>query len=72
MRRRAATKGTGSRFGFINDTVSELKKVVWPSRREATNLTTIVIIFSVVMGLILGLMDYIYAWLINGLLLGGG
>ena len=71
MRRQVVTKGAGSRFKFVGDTISELRKVVWPSRKEATNLTTIVIIFSVIVGLLLGFMDYIYAWLVNGLLLGG-
>jgi preprotein translocase subunit SecE len=44
---------------YINETVGELRKVTWPTRREATNLTVIVLIVTVVMGLYLGLLDYI-------------
>lgn len=46
------------RFGFIRDAISELRKVVWPSRREATRLTAIVIIVCVAVGLVLSIIDY--------------
>ena len=36
----------------------ELGKVVWPSRREALKITGIVIIFSVVVSIFLGLVDF--------------
>ena len=50
---------------------SELRKVVWPSRRDAVNLTIIVIIISVVVGLVLGVVDYAFSHLIRVFLLGG-
>ena len=53
------------RFKFFSDAVSELKKVAWPTRKEATHLTTIVIIVSVAMGLMLAAVDKIFFWLIN-------
>lgn len=43
---------------FFRDTRSELKKVVWPSRKQATNLTLIVIAVSAAVGLILGAIDF--------------
>ncbi|MBI1956657.1 MAG: preprotein translocase subunit SecE [Acidobacteria bacterium] len=49
---------------------SELKKVVWPSREEAINLSTIVVVVSVAVGLVLGAVDYIFYALVNTLLLG--
>ncbi|MEW6232111.1 MAG: preprotein translocase subunit SecE, partial [Chloroflexota bacterium] len=49
---------------FFNETKSELNKVKWPSRREATNLTVIVVITSVAVGAGLGIIDYIFEKLI--------
>ena len=42
---------------YFRETAGELRKVSWPSRREVIQLTTIVLIVMVVMGLILGLTD---------------
>ena len=46
---------------YINETMGELRKVSWPTRKEATNLTIIVIVVTVGMGLFLGLFDFIYS-----------
>ncbi len=45
---------------YFTETVGELRKVTWPTRKEATNLTVIVLIVTVAMGLFLGGLDYIY------------
>ncbi|MBI4301839.1 MAG: preprotein translocase subunit SecE [Chloroflexi bacterium] len=67
--RATAARGRGNpRFGFFKDTVSELKKVVWPTRREAINLTRIVIIASVAVGLTLAVIDFIFSRLVKELL----
>ena len=71
MKSRAApSKPGGSRFRFIGEIVSELKKVVWLSRREAIYLTVLVIIVSIVVGVILGVLDYGFTHLVEGLFLG--
>jgi len=44
---------------FYRETVGELRKVSWPSRAEAINLTTIVIVVLVAMAMFLGLIDLI-------------
>jgi preprotein translocase subunit SecE len=54
---------------YINETVGELRKVTWPTRKEATNLTIIVLIVTFVMSAYLGLLDYIFTQLF-ALLLG--
>lgn len=36
-------KGFGSTFSFFADSVSELKKVRWPTRKELTSYTIVVI-----------------------------
>jgi len=46
---------------YLKETRVELKKVNWPSRQEATNLTLIVIGVTAFMALLLGLIDYIFA-----------
>ena len=59
------------RFKFISDTIAELKKVVWLTRREAIYLTTLVLIVAVAVGLILGALDYGFAELVTKIFLGG-
>ncbi len=55
MRRPTAKR---SRFGFIRDVVSELRKVAWPSRRDVAYLGTIVVIISLVVAIFLGAIDF--------------
>jgi preprotein translocase subunit SecE len=45
---------------FFRETYDELTKVVWPSRQEIIRLTTVVIILSVIMGLYIGGLDYLF------------
>ena len=45
---------------YFNETVGELRKVSWPTRREATNLTLVVVVVTLAMSLYLGLLDYIF------------
>jgi preprotein translocase subunit SecE len=45
---------------YFRETVGELKKVNWPTRKEATNLTIIVLIVTASTSLFLGLMDFIF------------
>lgn len=46
---------------LMRETVAELRKVNWPTRREAANLTMIVLITLGVMSAILGLSDALFA-----------
>ena len=53
-----------SRFkGYFRKTWAEIRKVRWPSRREALNLTGIVLAVTAVMSAFLGLLDYGFAQL---------
>ena len=45
---------------FFQETIGELRKVSWPTRREAIRLTWIVIGVIFVMALILGGLDFVY------------
>ena len=46
---------------FLQETVSELRKSVWPTRQETARLTLVVIAVAVAMGLFLGLLDTLLA-----------
>ena len=69
MTHRATTKR--SRFKFVGETISELKKVVWLSKREAAYLTALVLIVAIAAGLILGAFDYGFTDLVDKIFLGG-
>jgi preprotein translocase subunit SecE len=57
-------------IGFGQDSVKELKKVVWPTRPEATQMTLYVFAFVVIMALFLWLTDKTLEWVIYDLILG--
>ncbi len=50
---------------YFKDTRGELRKVSWPTRQQATNLTLIVLAVTVVMALFLGAIDYLFAQLVK-------
>jgi preprotein translocase subunit SecE len=60
---KATTKKENVVIKYLKETRAELKKVNWPSRQEATNLTLIVMAVTTFMALLLGLIDYIFAQL---------
>jgi len=49
-------------FGYLRETYYELKRVSWPTRSEALNLTGIVIAVTTLLAIILGLMDWLFSW----------
>lgn len=72
MRRSSTTaKRGGSRFRFIGDTIAELKKVTWLTRREVAYLTVLVLIVAVTVGAVLSGIDWGFSGIVNKLLLGG-
>lgn len=66
-----ATKQSRQRFKLFSEIISELKKVVWLSRREALYLTLLVILLSAAIGIILGAFDYGFVRLAEKVFLGG-
>jgi preprotein translocase subunit SecE len=56
-------------FRFYRETVGELRKVSWPTREEAINLTFIVVLVLVAMAILLGGIDEI-GFALVGLALG--
>ena len=45
---------------FFRETIGELRKVSWPTRKEAWNLTLIVLVVVFSMGTLLGLLDFLF------------
>lgn len=45
-------------FRFIREAYAELKKVVWPKKKEVVNKTLIVVVAMVLSALIIGILDY--------------
>jgi preprotein translocase subunit SecE len=50
---------------FFRETIGELRKVSWPTRQEAINLTVVVLIVIGVMSLFLGVLDLLFSWLFS-------
>jgi preprotein translocase subunit SecE len=49
----------GNRIGgFFREVVSELRKVIWPTRKELLTYTAVVIVFVTVMTTIVALLDF--------------
>jgi preprotein translocase subunit SecE len=46
---------------YLRETWFELKKVSWPTRSEAVNLTLIVVSVTTFLAIVLGLMDWLFA-----------
>lgn len=44
---------------FFKDSISELKKVSWPSREEVGASTRVVVISVVIFAVVLGLVDFL-------------
>ena len=66
-----ALKSKWFHFAFARDIIDELKKVTWPTRRETTRLTIMVIIVCAVVGIFLGALDLGFAELVAKVFLGG-
>ena len=57
-------------IAFGRDAWREVKKVVWPTRKEATQMTAVVFGFVLIMALFLWLTDKTLEWVFYDLILG--
>lgn len=46
---------------YLKETRAELRRVTWPSREEAVNLTVIVVAVTMAMAAFLGVVDYLFS-----------
>jgi preprotein translocase subunit SecE len=59
----------GWRPRFLMDIISELRKVVWPSREDTLHMAVVVVIVTIIFGAILGAIDIGFGWVIDRTLL---
>lgn len=65
------TSSWGKEFvGYCRDSVKELKKVVWPTRKEAMQMTLYVFLFVLVMAIFLWAADKLLEWILYSQFLG--
>jgi len=55
---------------YLRETRAELRKVHWSTRQEAWSLTQVVLITTISMALFLGLLDYLFARELKGIISG--
>lgn len=53
-------------ISFVTAAFNELKRVVWPTRKETIQMTGVVFVFAGVMALLLWIIDKLLAWIIYG------
>lgn len=63
MAKAAAAKKENAIAQYFKETRAELRKVSWPTRRQAINLSLIVLAVTLFMALLLGVFDYLFAQL---------
>lgn len=55
---------------YFQDTRAELRRVTWPTRDETKNLTSIIVVVTLLMAFFLGSLDYIFQWVVAGIIVG--
>jgi preprotein translocase subunit SecE len=58
----AKTEAGGSAVAFTRGAVVEVRKVVWPTRKETVQTTMMVMAMVVIVGIILWVFDWFLAW----------
>jgi preprotein translocase subunit SecE len=62
------TKQENAVVRYLRETQAELRKVHWPTWEEAWSLTQVVLAVTVSMALLLGLLDYLFALELRGII----
>ncbi len=50
---------------FMNEVMTELSRVTWPTQKETSSATVVVIVMVLISGMLLGLLDYIWTSLLK-------
>lgn len=53
---------------YLLESVAEMKKVVWPTRKQTADYTILVIVLSVGMAVFFGILDYVFGLGLEGLI----
>ena len=50
---------------YVKESIQELKKVTWPTWEELKGSTLVVMLFSVIMGLYIAGLDFVFSFVVN-------
>lgn len=50
---------------FAEGVQTEMRRVTWPDREQLRNATAVVLVFVVILGFIIGLMDGVFSWFVQ-------
>jgi preprotein translocase subunit SecE len=50
---------------YVRATMAEMRQVAWPTKREATMYTILIIVISTIVALYVGALDYLFSQGIN-------
>ena len=57
-------------WGYLQQVVAELRKVIWPNRKQMMNYTAVVLVFLVFMVALIGVVDLGFAAVVRGVFAG--
>lgn len=52
-------------FKYFNEVVEEVKKVSWPTSKKTIEMTTLVVVVSVLLALYTGILDFAFSQLMK-------
>jgi preprotein translocase subunit SecE len=50
---------------YLKDSIQELKKITWPTKKQVTVYTIVVILMSLGVAIYFGILDYFFNWLLE-------
>lgn len=50
---------------YLKDSIQELKKITWPTKKQITVYTVVVILMSLGVAIYFGVLDYFFNWLLE-------
>ncbi|MBI4501876.1 MAG: preprotein translocase subunit SecE [Gemmatimonadetes bacterium] len=54
----------GRTVGYLREVRAELRKVTWPTFEDLRKSTIVIIIFVIIIGILIGIMDFIFSKLL--------
>jgi preprotein translocase subunit SecE len=61
IEKKVAQKQQNAIQRFTRETLGEMRKVTWPTRQEAINLTIVVVVVIIAMSAFLGILDFFFS-----------
>lgn len=55
-------------LSYLGEVKAEMTKVVWPTRKQVVELTILVIFISIIVGIYVGSLDFVFTNVLNKIL----